>query len=240
MDSQIELIETKISGFIEKTYGNGKKKIIKLASSDLEKMKVKLSYTCKIEEKSSLRSVCVKLTRLTPAEIEKYTCHKEVKKYSLRKRIHKRKADPLENPAKRVCCQIAHRNQKPEFVAAKVSEVKVDTLVLANMKHFSPWPAIVTSVVNLKTTTNVNISFFGDATNGTVKISQIDLIEPNRELIKHLLTKKIIHYSKAVLEMETMANLPRSLSLLGWCFFCSSYKNILCNLQCEHFPFLKI
>lgn len=212
MEPKNKSVELKLSGFIEYSFNDGSKKKTKLNATDLVRLvEVK---SCVIVEKYPIRNVSVKITRLTPAEIEKYTTgYKEKKSYSLRNRNQKRKLEPIEKPAKRICREITHQI-RPDFIAAKASDVRDGVLVLANMRNFSPWPAAVMSLVKLKTTTNVNVSFFGDSTKGTVKMSEIGLIDENRELIRYLLTKKINNYNKAVLEMESVLNIPRSHSLV--------------------------
>lgn len=129
-------------------------------------------------------------------------------RYTLRKRKDK-EIDPI--PATKPLRTEIVKDPRPKFRPANIKYLKKNVVVLAWMPTYSPWPARIVSVAKNR----AEISFFGDATTGTVKLERIGLIKQNYDLIRHTAQKKIPFYRKAVMEIEQILNIPQHLSLLN-------------------------
>lgn len=131
--------------------------------------------------------------------------------YNLREK--KRTAEnSLCPPAKRPRTQIVARIEPiAKFKSASRDELVLDQVVLAKMKSYQPWPAI------LKTfrPSCVEVHFFGDETTGTVPYDGIGFFENNIQLIISNLRKNIRGYEKAVRTAELLLGVNSELSILN-------------------------
>lgn len=93
-----------------------------------------------------------------------------------------------------------------------IEKFAVGDLVLAKMKSYSPWPSQILSVDKKR----VNVIFFGYGNKGSVPIDEIvpyDYNDSTIPLFVALLKKKILHYSKAVREVEIKLNISEQNSI---------------------------
>lgn len=195
-------------------YENGIKK-------SLSKEETSKVVTVSVMEKPAL---VVKLCRLTPDEIKKYTCQSHskpvaeavcspIRKYSLRGNTSKQKSTEILSIApKRPRTEMVKKTVKPKFIPAIKNMLKDGMIVLAWMRTFFPWPAKILKINK----TTADVYFFGDHTKGTVQLEKIGTLSENAELIKFkcLNDKKISNYKKAVKEVERINKIPSHLSVL--------------------------
>lgn len=116
-------------------------------------------------------------------------------------------------PAKKTCSTIVRANRliTPKLIPIEKDKLKVGMIVIAKMKTYSAWPAVITSFEK----TGVKVQFFGDDTTGKITYNNIGTFHDNEMLIKLNLKKKINGYIKAVRCAEGVLNIPPHLSILN-------------------------
>lgn len=181
---------------------------LKIDRSDIEKAKV--------ESKSKSNEMETNLTiTLTRSNFTVQCSQQEIEttQSKLRYELRKRKLAPqnIVPPAKRARTEIARRMPLPKLIVAQSDSLVEGLVVVAKMKSYAAWPARIVSFRK----TCVTVHFFGDDTSGNVPYNGIGLFEANSELLKWNLMKKINGYRKAVLNLETILNVPAHLSILN-------------------------
>lgn len=176
-----------------------------------------------LKPKVKLRQCTVRLLKLSELQIMTMIgCNlanietKNTPQYNLRKRP----AQPIERiePKTKVTSRAASALISPSdltasslwrFLKKGIPELSPNSLCLAKMKSYSPWPAILLSVTSKKS----EVYFFGDGKKGTVDTSEVVPIERCAVLIKKFLHLR--NYSRAVREMELTQNIPASMSIIN-------------------------
>lgn len=100
---------------------------------------------------------------------------------------------------------------KKEFKSSNQS-LEAGSIVMAKMATFSPWPARITDF--MKTGKRVTVYFYGDHTSGSINVNEIVPFVECSEVVKLLLLRKTGPFHKAVLEIETLLEIPPELSML--------------------------
>lgn len=157
------------------------------------------------------RSFKIVLTRLTRDELLKYTKEENTeKKYNLRER--KQEINLVKPAAKRVCLDLVKRIKTPNLITVPQTDLVQGLVVLAKMKKYPAWPAIIMSLRK----TCANVQYFGENSTGTVPYHSIGLFQNNHELIIHNLTNKTLRgYDKSVREAEVSLGIPLELSIVN-------------------------
>lgn len=112
------------------------------------------------------------------------------------------------NPTVKTLTQLINeewRRCKRTFKEKKII-FKVDTVVMAQMKGYSPWPSLVSDIN--KNGKRVKVFFFGTSNTGTVDSSEIVPMEQCSEIIRLLLLRKTIDFAKGVREAELSLGIP--------------------------------
>lgn len=94
-----------------------------------------------------------------------------------------------------------------KFLKTNVPPLAEKKLVLAKMRTYCPWPAMITSV----NTKRIEVYFFGEGRTGTVNSNEIVPFERCGLLIRKYLNTA--GYQRAVRELELAANVPISMSV---------------------------
>lgn len=97
----------------------------------------------------------------------------------------------------------------PKLVIASKNVLTEGVVVLAKMRTYAAWPAIIKQFRK----TCVNVEFFGEGTTGNIRYTDIGLFEDNHQLITFNLKKKINGYCKSVQCAEGALNIPTHLSV---------------------------
>lgn len=87
----------------------------------------------------------------------------------------------------------------------------INSLVLAKMKKYSPWPSKLLSIEGKR----AYVYFFGSNNHGHVDKDEIADFHDNELMVLKLATMKITDYKKAVREAEIFGNIPWCLSVLN-------------------------
>lgn len=98
-----------------------------------------------------------------------------------------------------------------KLIIAPKNVLKEGLIVLAKMRTYSAWPAVIKSFKK----TCVTVQFFGDGTTGNIPYDAIGLFEINHELIKLNLQKKIVGYAKSVGHAEAILKIPEEFSIFN-------------------------
>lgn len=88
---------------------------------------------------------------------------------------------------------------------------KLNTIVLAKMRTFSPWPSKLVSIENNKAL----VYFFGTNNHGTVPFEDVVPFYETVSVLKILITMKIQFFKKAVREAEIFLGVPPMMSILN-------------------------
>lgn len=92
-------------------------------------------------------------------------------------------------------------------------QISINDIVMAKLRGYSAWPAIVVDFVNKK---RAKVEFFGVDQNekfGFVNLTEITRFNDSAEVILLLLKRNIPKFKKSVLETELFCEIPSSLSL---------------------------
>lgn len=105
-------------------------------------------------------------------------------------------------------------NKLWENLKASRSTIKTNSIVLAKMRTYSPWPA---KLVAFKQSTAL-VYFFGSGNHGEVSTDELVNFEDCLLLIKVLALKKLKNYHKGIREAEVHLRIPSCHSILNAVF----------------------
>lgn len=91
-------------------------------------------------------------------------------------------------------------------------ELQINQCVLAKMKSYAPWPSQIRSFS--KNGKRAEVYFFGTENIGSVDTNQMIQLGDAADVIRLQLLRRTPFYSRAVLQMERICDVPDELSLL--------------------------
>lgn len=175
--------------------------------------------------KNKLKDCIVRIRRLTEADIFAATNSASTsvdndneKHYSLRQKKAKPETKTIEHKPKPSLALVksvsSSYNSLWNMAKKNRSLPQANTIVLAKMKSFSPWPSKLVSINGVK----AFVYFFGTNNHGTVLFKEVVPFNETSSVIRILATMKIQHFKKAIREAEIFIGIPSELSILNEIF----------------------